>query len=431
MNKYKLKDLLSIKNGKDHKELNNGTIPIFGSGGIMRYGDKAIYNDESILLPRKGTLSNIQYVNEPFWTVDTIYYTVINKKLTVPFYLFNFLKCLDLTKLNSGTGVPSMTFNSYYDLKVKLPDLPTQKSIAKVLSDLDAKIELNNRINRELEAMAKTLYDYWFVQFDFPVRTLSGVEGYKSSGGKMVYNAELKREIPEGWVAGCFGDYCSSTGGFAFKSSWWTDKGVSVVKIKDIQEDYSIDISQLAKVDLLDKKVDDKFKAKPGDVLIAMTGATIGKYAIVPITDSPVYVNQRVGYFNLGSNPTKRLPFLINSLSQKYFREVVFSIAGGAAQPNISNEQINSIPLLIPYKSVIDSYNEKFSSVYKTILNNQRQNQHLTALRDWLLPMLMNGQVTVRQTHGKLETEERLNTAAEPSVEYKKEEKLYENKIRK
>ena len=73
------------------------------------------------------------------------------------------------------------------------------KIITKVLSDIDAKIELNNRINRELEAMAKTLYDYWFVQFDFPIRTLSGVEGYKSSGGKMVYNAELKREIPEGW----------------------------------------------------------------------------------------------------------------------------------------------------------------------------------------------------------------------------------------
>jgi type I restriction enzyme S subunit len=230
----------------------------------------------------------------------------------------------------------------------------------------------------------------------------------------MVYNAELKREIPEGWVAGSFGDYCPSTGGFAFKSSWWTDKGVSVVKIKDIQEDYSIDISQLAKVDLSDKKVDDKFKAKPGDVLIAMTGATIGKYAIVPITDSPVYVNQRVGYFNLGSNPTKKLPYLINSLSQKYFREVVFSIAGGAAQPNISNEQINSIPLLIPDKSVIENYNQKFSSVYQTILNNQRQNQLLTALRDWLLPMLMNGQVRVKEAEGKL------SMAAEPRVKYGK-----------
>ncbi|NMB00132.1 MAG: restriction endonuclease subunit S [Firmicutes bacterium] len=318
----------------------------------------------------------------------------------------------NLIKQGSATTFDSVNKDIINDFELIIPENKIERNIiAKVLSDLDAKIELNNKIIRELEAMAKTLYDYWFVQFDFPDE-----EGkpYKSSGGKMVYNAELKREIPEGWVAGSFGDYCPSTGGFAFKSSWWTDKGVSVVKIKDIQEDYSIDISQLAKVDLSDKKVDDKFKAKPGDVLIAMTGATIGKYAIVPITDSPVYVNQRVGYFNLGSNPTKKLPYLINSLSQKYFREVVFSIAGGAAQPNISNEQINSIPLLIPDKSVIENYNQKFSSVYQTILNNQRQNQLLTALRDWLLPMLMNGQVRVKEAEGKL------SMAAEPRVKYGK-----------
>ena len=196
MRTYKLKELLSIKNGKDHKELKNGAIPIFGSGGIMRFGDKAIYNDESILLPRKGTLSNIQYVNKPFWTVDTIYYTIVNKGLANPFYLYNFIKSLDLSKLNTGTGVPSMTFDSYYNLDIILPELEVQHKIASVLSALNSKIELNNRINTDLEAMAKTLYDYWFVQFDFPDKN---GKPYKSSGGKMVWNEELKREIPEGW----------------------------------------------------------------------------------------------------------------------------------------------------------------------------------------------------------------------------------------
>ena len=292
-----------------------------------------------------------------------------------------------------------------------LPKLSTQAKIAKVLSDLDTKIELNNRINRELEAMAKTLYDYWFVQFDFPNKQ---GKPYKSSGGKMVYNSELKREIPEGWEVGNIGNYCPSSGGFAFKSSWWTNEGVSVVKIKDIQEDYTIDISNLAKVDLTDKKIDNKFKAKPGDILIAMTGATVGKYGIVPITDYPIYVNQRVGYFNLGNEPTEKLPYLINSLNQPYFREMIFSLASGAAQPNISNEQINRISLIIPDRTIVNKYNLKFAPFYKTILNNQRQNQQLTELRDWLLPMLMNGQVTVK------EAEECLSMAAEPSVEYKK-----------
>lgn len=385
-----------------------GEYPIYGSNGIVGFTNKFNSEDAPVIGHIGAYAGIVNWANGKHYVTYNGVICKIKPNINPRFGYYALLNSKLQSRLRGSTQ-PFVSYDLLNEVKTYLPNRVVQDKIAKVLSDLDAKIELNNKINRELEAMAKTLYDYWFVQFDFPD---ANGRPYKSSGGKMVYNAELKREIPEGWVAGSFGDYCPSTGGFAFKSSWWTDKGVSVVKIKDIQEDYSIDISQLAKVDLSDKKVDDKFKAKPGDVLIAMTGATIGKYAIVPITDSPVYVNQRVGYFNLGSNPTKKLPYLINSLSQKYFREVVFSIAGGAAQPNISNEQINSIPLLIPDKSVIENYNQKFSSVYQTILNNQRQNQHLTALRDWLLPMLMNGQVTVK------EAEEKLSMAAEPSSNY-------------
>jgi type I restriction enzyme, S subunit len=256
--------------------------------------------------------------------------------------------------------------------------------------------------------MAKLIYDYWFVQFEFPhefktVKTdekgrrteLVEVRPYKSSGGKMVWNEELRREVPEGWGVKTIEHYCKSTGGFAFKSNWWTDKGTPIVKIKDIQENNTIDLSDLSFVELTDKKIDDKFRAKPGDVLIAMTGATVGKFGIVPITENPLFVNQRVGFFNLGKEPLDRLPFLINSLNQKYFREAIFTLASGAAQPNISNEQINGIQLLFSEKSLIEEYNLKFKPYYRKILLNQYQNQKLAELRDWLLPMLMNGQVRV------------------------------------
>lgn len=293
---------------------------------------------------------------------------------------------------SKGTKMPRGDKSQILDFEIPNLDLPTQQKIAAVLSALDDKIELNNKINAELEAMAKTLYDYWFVQFDFPNQ-----EGkpYKSSGGKMVYNPILKREIPDGWEVKTIGDYCESTGGFAFKSSWWVDKGEPVIKIKDIQENYTIDLSDLSYVDLSDKKIDDKFIARPGNLLIAMTGATVGKYAIVPYTEKPLYVNQRVGYFNLGDNPIKRLPFFINSLNQPYFREAIFTLASGAAQPNISNEQINNIQLLLPTSDIIDLFNSRLGNLYSKILTNLKQNQELAALRDWLLPMLMNGQVKV------------------------------------
>lgn len=150
MTEYYLRNLLKIKNGKDHKNVSDGNIPIYGSGGIMRYGDKYLYNKESILLPRKGSLTNIQFSNVPFWTVDTLYYTEINVELADPYYLYSYLRILNLERLNTGTGVPSMTFDSYYDIKVQLPSLGVQKKLSATLFNIDSKIELNNRINDNL-----------------------------------------------------------------------------------------------------------------------------------------------------------------------------------------------------------------------------------------------------------------------------------------
>lgn len=296
--------------------------------------------------------------------------------------------------MNGSKGTKMPRGDKRQILRFQIPDIEIieQQKIASILSSIDSKIKLNNHINAELESMAKMLYDYWFVQFDFPN---NDGKPYRRSGGKMVWNEELNREIPGEWNVKTFGDYCPSTGGFAFKSSWWTNNGVSVAKIKDIQENYTLNTSDLAKVDLSDKNIESKFRAKAGDVLIAMTGATIGKYAIVPLTDYPIYVNQRVGYFNLGDKPTSKLPFLINSLNQSYFRQSVFTLANGAAQPNISNEQINKIPLLIPESSYLNKFNQTLKEQYDKILSNQFENQKLVELRDWLLPMLMNGQVKV------------------------------------
>ena len=203
MKEYKLSQLLEIKNGKDHKELPDGEYPVFGSGGVMRFVNEYLYDKPSILLPRKGSLDNIQYCDVPFWTVDTLYYTVVNEELANPYFLYRYLKLLDLSRLDSGTGVPSMTFDSYYGIKVMLPEIEEQKRIASVLQKLDAKIKLNCQINDNLEAIAKQLYDYWFVQFDFP-----NEEGkpYKSSGGAMVWNEKLKREIPKEWMASNYTD---------------------------------------------------------------------------------------------------------------------------------------------------------------------------------------------------------------------------------
>ncbi len=313
----------------------------------------------------------------------------------------HFLKYLIENYLSSllnntnGSTFPNLTSSLLADFIVDVPNLPIQKKISNLLANIDKKIELNNQINTELETMAKTLYDYWFVQFDFP-----DAEGkpYKSSGGKMIYHEVLKREIPEGWENGTFGDYSKVKSGFAFKSTWWSDEGVPVLKIKDVLENYTLNQTDFSFVPQC--KVpnnSESFTSKAGDVVIAMTGATIGKFAAIPYTKKPILINQRVGLYQLGEDPFKKLPFLINSMKQDFFRLKVFQIAGGAAQPNISNEQLNSFPLNYPSDNLIGKFNERLADSYKLIATNIKQNKDIEELRDWLLPMLMNGQVTVSQ----------------------------------
>lgn len=233
--------------------------------------------------------------------------------------------------------------------------------------------------------MAKQLYDYWFVQFDFP-----NEEGkpYKSSGGEMVWNENLKREIPKGWSNMAIRDYAPCKSGYAFKSKDFGGKGVPVIKIGNIQENYTLDMTDSQCIDLFNKT---SFLAKRYDLVIAMTGATIGKFAI---SQGNYWVNQRVGRFDLGNSPLLRLGFLFNSLKQEYFREQVFQIACGCAQPNISAEQIDSISILKPNDIIRDQFNNLCEPLLELQSENHHQIEELTKLRDELLPLLMNGQVS-------------------------------------
>lgn len=152
MKEFLLSELLQIKNGRDYKHLSKGPYPVFGSGGLIQYVDDYLYDKPSILLPRKGSLTNIQYADTPFWTVDTLYYTEVDNSKVNAYYLYYYLKLLDLSNLDSGTGVPSMTFDSYYNIKVSLPSLTEQNRIAILLQKLDKTIAVKRQINDYLAA---------------------------------------------------------------------------------------------------------------------------------------------------------------------------------------------------------------------------------------------------------------------------------------
>ena len=293
----------------------------------------------------------------------------------------------------SGSGQRmTLIIDRIKSMPIKIPAFPVQKKIGQILFDFDMKIEINNEVTSKLEQIAKLTYEYWFNQFDFPNFKN---KPYKSSGGNMVFNEEHNRKIPLNWKVGKFGSYCSIKSGYAFKSSCWEKTGFPVIKINDIGDDSFLEINDLSCVNEKIKEKSSRFEVSEGDIVIAMTGAKIGKFAMIPKNEKKFLINQRVGFYSLDDTNFSRLPFLLNSMKQKYFRKKILQTSG-SAQPNISNDQLDDIQLLMPEEKYIDNYNEKFKESYKIISNNQFQNQNLIKIRDWLLPMLMNGQVTVK-----------------------------------
>lgn len=361
-----LKELIEIKNGKDYRKLEKGKIPVYGTGGVIAYVNDFLYDGESILLPRKGSLNNIMYIdNDKFWTVDTMYWSVVKKEKVYPKYLFCYLSLLNLSSRDTGSTLPSMTFDSYYTLPIKLYDYEIQKKIGDLYFKLTQKIELNNKINSELEAMAKIIYDYWFLQFEFP-----NEEGkpYKSSGGKMVWNEELKREIPEGWEVKKIIDI----------ANLYQPKGISEKELNPNGR-YLV----FGANGVIGKY--NEYNHEEREIAVCCRGASCGKFLMtVPmswITGNAMIITPSGLEFGK--------EFIYYSLSYNKISKFIT----GSAQPQITRENLKNMTILTPKKEISKKFEKIALNIREEKENLFKENEELTSLRDFLLPLLMNGQV--------------------------------------
>lgn len=153
-NEYTLSQLATIKYGKNQKKVKseNGDIPIYGTGGLMGYATDFLYDKPSVLIGRKGSIEKVRYVDHPFWTVDTLFYTRVNDDLVIPKFLYLLLSTIDLTKYNEGTTIPSLRTETLNRIVFQVPSLSDQKLILDCLNPFDNKIKLNNSINKNLYA---------------------------------------------------------------------------------------------------------------------------------------------------------------------------------------------------------------------------------------------------------------------------------------
>lgn len=307
-------------------------------------------------------------------------------------YVYYFLKTQydELRQLSSGVR-KNLNSNDIKNYPIRLPSsLDEQRKIACVLKVLDDKIALNNRINAELEAMAKTLYDYWFVQFDFPD---ANGKPYKTSGGKMEYNATLKREIPAEWKSGTLDDLGQIVGGSTPKTSKpenFTTNGTPWITPNDLSDNQSNKFISRGAQDVSVEGIKSaSLKTYPAGTVLLSSRAPIGYMAIAR---NELTTNQGFKSFIPSKNySTEYVYYAVkNSLP------VIMQNASGSTFKEVSGSVLKSIDVMLPAFSVVDDFTKTVAGIFSRQDKLEQENQQLTALRDWLLPLLMNGQVTVK-----------------------------------
>lgn len=318
--------------------------------------------------------------------VSTAYYVfkVINEEELLPEYLMMWFNRSDSDRyvgfISGGDIRGGITWDDFCTMPLIVPDIEIQKEIVKEYNTIINRIEINNQLIQKCEETAQAIYKQWFIDFEFPDEN---GKPYKSSGGEMEYNEELDVEIPKEWNIGNIGKYSSVKSGFAFKSEWWKKEGIPVIKIGSIS-DNSIKYDNVAFVDSEKLKRAKNYVVKKGDIVIAMTGATIGKIGLVTDISDEILVNQRVGMFDLGSHPIEKASFLYFTLQQKYVIDEIHNVGGDSAQANISNGQIEKI-FMFEENNIINKFNSLFEKIINVILNKIEENNLNNNLKNILL----------------------------------------------
>ena len=369
---YKLGDVLTIKYGKDHKQLADGDIPIYGSGGIMRYGERSLYDSPSILIPRKGSLNNVIYADKPFWTVDSMFWSIINASIANPLFVYYSICKKDFASLNVGSAVPSLTVPVIEDIDILLPSKATQDKVVSVLKSLDDKIELNRHINDNLEQQAQALFKSWFV--DNP-----------NSNWKKISLSEV----------------ASFVGGYSYTGKELTDfSNVAMATIKNFVRNGGFKAGGFKGINP-SAKLKECHYANLFDILVAHTDLTqnadvigntellltCGKYNSIIFSMDLVKVL-----------PKEIFPYrflLATMLKNKMFKGHCLGYINGTTVLHLNKKALPEFEIRKPSDSEAKIMNEILAPYYKRMAKLLQETDKLISLRDTLLPKLMSGELKI------------------------------------
>lgn len=331
-----LKDCIEIKNGKDYSHLSNGTIPVYGTGGIFKYVDKHLYDGTALLLPRKGSLNNVMYTeNQKFWTVDTMFYAICKNKSINLKYLYYYLTLINIEKLDIGSTVPSMTTALYYSIDIPFPDRKTQDKIVAILSAIDNQLERNNKIVKRLQVLAQTIYS--------------------------MIMCNPKTKIMLGDIASMYQPETITSDKFISNGQYPVYGAGGII---GFYNQYNHKESELM---LSCRGVCGKIEMSLPYSFI------IGNQMVIKVKD------EKIKYFLYN--------YLLNADLSK--------VGTGSVQKQITRTNLEKIPIMLPPTNIIYQYADILSNIYDMKMNTIIETNNLDMLKKYLLPLLVTGQLSI------------------------------------
>lgn len=388
MSKVKLGDVMTLHRGYDlpNAQRIDGDVPIIGSSGVSGFHNVARLHDKNVITGRYGTIGKVFYRDGPCWPLNTTLYVEDFHGNNARYVAYLLEAILASPVINGGdkSTVPGIDRNALHAMGIPyIENHDEQGLIANVLSSIDDKIALNKKIMTELEKTSRLIYDYWFTQFDFPDEN---GKPYRSSGGKMIYNGTLKREIPQGWEVTTVGEQC--------------ELRLDGTPDTSVQEFWGGDMSWLSSAEVATSPILGAEKsitkagvegsatsfAPAGSVLLSIT-----RYIRPSILAIDACFNQSV--VAILESQALHTEFLYPFMQSQVPRYL--TLRTGAQQPHINKETVSETCFSIPTELILARYYDKVAPVFNQLILAAKAVDQLSSLRDWLLPMLMNGQVHV------------------------------------
>lgn len=352
---YALNELASIKYGKNQANVacKKSEIPIFGTGGIIGYAICPLYDKPSVLIGRKGTIDKVKYIDKPFWTVDTLFYTEVNEKIVFPHFLYYIMSLIDLSKYNEGTTIPSLRTETLNRIKLSIPSRKDQRKILSIIEPLDKKIASNNAINDNLQQQAAALFANFYDQAETEIGFTEIVQIL--SGGT------------------------PKTG----ESSYWNGN-VPFFTPKDVGLPYTLTTEKTITEEGL---AHCNSRLYPINTVFVTARGTVGKVGLAGV---PMAMNQSC-YALDGKNTHQLLVYFYTLKAVDRLKHK----ASGAVFDAITTRDFDSEIIMKLSDDDAGAFLDVAEPIYQAILSNSIENLRLAALRDSLLPKLISGEIDV------------------------------------